>query len=32
MGKEDIVLKYDVCNDGWEDASKVISGVSSLSS
>ena len=31
-GKEDIVLEYDVCNDGWEDAPKVISGVSSLCS
>ena len=29
-GKEDIVLEYDVCNDGWEDALKVISGVSSV--
>ena len=27
LGKEDIVLEYDVCNDGWEDAPKVISGV-----
>ena len=32
MGKKDIVLEYDVCDDGWEDAPKIISGVSSLCS